>query len=68
MTPRKALDFEDFIGNPFQLTLRDCPLQWGATLQSIEYKDWLDNPYEQPYTRGAYEAWKYFVKKGIRCD
>ena len=53
-------EFEEWIkriGNPYLLSKRANPAVWGANKEQIQ--QWKDNPYEHPYTRGAYEAWKF---------
>ncbi len=48
-------EFEAWVGNPYILEKKDSPKLWGGddTL-------YHSNPYEHPWTVGAYEAWKYF--------
>jgi len=53
-------DFEQFIINTksvFFLNNKDHPSLWHGSKESIE--EWEANPYNHPYTRGAYDAWKY---------
>lgn len=50
-------EFEKWIGNPFLLNKTQNPEVWGATKEQV--MQWRQNPWEHPYTRGAWDAWKH---------
>lgn len=53
-------EFERWIGNPFMLNKLNCPAAWKGTKDEIAA--WEHNPYEHPYTRGAYELLHHLEK------
>lgn len=50
-------EFEEWINNPHLLSKRDSPKLWRGSKEEIAKHE--SNPYDHPYTAGAYEAWKY---------
>ena len=54
---RTLKEFEEWIDNPHLLSKRDSPKLWHGSKEEIAKHE--SNPYEHPYTAGAYEAWKY---------
>lgn len=49
-------EFEAWVGIPTMLNRRESPALWGGTAEEIARHD--ANPYDHPWTRGAWEAWQ----------
>lgn len=54
-------EFEKWINNPHMLGKTSNPAQWGGKKSDV--KAWENNPYEHPYTRGAYAMLNRLEKK-----
>lgn len=54
-------EFERWINNPFMLKKLEHPAAWRGSKEQIA--DWEANPYEHPYTRGAYALLRHLEAK-----
>lgn len=52
--------FEKWVTNPHMLQKSTHPKVWRGSAYSIQ--EWEENPYETPWTRGAWKAWKHLWK------
>lgn len=56
MDEKMRAEFEAWVGIPTMLNRRESPALWGGTAEEIARHD--ANPYDHPWTRGAWEAWQ----------